>query len=96
MNTEKVPEHFKADVEKAKHVLKNHGCKEIYLCGSDKAARANSVIELGVRGLDPDEFYHAYGEIYLELEHRSRMIDFGNHKSRFEFLQAEGECLRIG
>jgi hypothetical protein len=98
MNTDKVPEHFKADVEKARSLLKKHGCREIYLCESEsiESRKAKSVIELGVRGLEPHLFYHAYGEVCFELEHRSQLIDFGTHRRQFDFLMKEGACFQIG
>jgi hypothetical protein len=98
MNTDKVPHSMLNDVEKAKAVLKRHGCKEIFLCSAENARLQNpeEVIELGVRGLDPELFYHAYGEICFELEHGASMIDFGTRKRLFDFLSREGACFRIG
>jgi hypothetical protein len=96
--TDDVPEVIRTDVEKARKVLKKFGCREIYLCNSAHPAahKGKPEIDLGVKGLEPQIFFHAYGELCFELEHKVRLSDFGTHKRRFDFLVQEGECIRVG
>ena len=62
----KIPEPFQNDLNLAVKILKEAGCKEIYIFGSVAAgnARENSDIDLAIRGCPPDvSFFGLLGEL---------------------------------
>ena len=66
-----IPTDYKQDVEKAVKILKNVGCKEVYLFGSlaEGNVREGSDIDIAVKGCPSGIFFHALGRLMLELEH---------------------------
>ncbi len=89
-----LPEVIIPDIEKTRTVLRKYGCREVYFCTSrtSHGNRNKTILDFGVKGLEPDVFYRAYGELCFELDHEVRLSDFTAHKRRFDFLIQEGEC----
>ena len=50
---------------KATNILKNAGCTEIYLFGSQATGKANdnSDVDLGVKGLPPKLFFRMHSDL---------------------------------
>lgn len=61
---------MKARVEKAAALLKNAGCKEVYLFGSvaDNSEHEDSDIDLAIKGCPPGRFFELLGKLIVELD----------------------------
>jgi predicted nucleotidyltransferase len=63
-----IPVKYQEDITKAATLLKNEGCKAVFLFGSmgtDKI-HPNSDIDIGIKGLPPKKFFRVYA--FLEKE----------------------------
>jgi len=91
------PEKYRLDIEKAIFLLKQIGCKEIYLFGSvaQGSYRDNSDLDFAVRGCPADKFYYAVGKLLSELNHSSDLIDLERDKRFSAFLQENGDLIRV-
>ena len=54
-----IPEEYQDDIKKATFLLKNEGCKDIFLFGSLVTGKfhKNSDIDIGITGLNPKKFF---------------------------------------
>ena len=77
-------------LNKISNILKDEGCKEIFLFGSHVTGRASadSDIDIGVKGLNPSRFFAVYAKLDL--------VDFDEQESFFNFLNGIGELKKIG
>jgi len=68
---------YKRDIENAARILKEAGCREVFLFGSlaEGTSRKGSDIDLAVRGCPPERFFHVFGRLLLELENPVDLID---------------------
>jgi len=84
-----VPEAFRADIQRAIHILKEAGCTEIYLFGSlaRGEAREDSDIDLAVRGCPKKAMFHLRGRLLLELEHLVDLVRLDPSDRFAVFLQ---------
>ena len=59
-------------LNKISTILKNEGCKEIFLFGFHVTGRANSNsdIDIGVKGLQPSRFFATYAHLDNEIEEK--------------------------
>ncbi|MDR2757742.1 MAG: nucleotidyltransferase domain-containing protein [Spirochaetaceae bacterium] len=78
MNFDKIPEKYQEDIKKATNLLKNEGCKSIYLFGSMVTGKIhkNSDIDIGISGLPPQRFFKVYAHLDKELLNRVDLVDF--------------------
>ena len=83
---------------KATNILKNAGCKEIYLFGSQATGKANdnSDVDLGVKGLPPKLFFRMHSDLEEALNMPVDLVDFDYQKDFFDLLQRVGELKKIG
>ena len=81
-----VPKEYEADVKLAYDYLTEAGCTEIFLFGSlaEETSNSSSDIDLAVRGLMKNKFFHVYGELLRILEHPFDLIglDYENDFSK--------------
>lgn len=86
-----------ADIERAVKILRDEGCREIYLFGSIVTGNAqpDSDLDIGIRDYPRERFFHIYGRLLTELEHNADLIDFGHLAAMFEVLSEIGEVRRI-
>lgn len=86
-----------ADLERAVQILREEGCREVYLFGSVATgdAGAGSDIDLGIRDYPRERFFHIYGRLMIELEHQTDLVDFGHQAALFSLLSEIGEVRRI-
>ena len=79
-------------------ILKNAGCSEVYLLGSQSTGRANenSDVDLGVRGLPSSSFFCIHYDLEQALRMPVDLVDFDYQKDFFELLQRDGELKKIG
>ena len=89
------------DAEKlavATKILKNAGCTEVYLFGSQATGRAgeNSDVDLGVKGLPPRLFYRMHWQLEDALDMKVDLVDFDFQKDFYDLLDGIGELKKIG
>ena len=82
----------------AANLLKNAGCTEIFLFGSQAMghAHAGSDVDLGVKGLPPRLFYRMHWQLEEALDMPVDLVDFDFQKDFYELLQRLGELKKIG
>jgi len=80
MNMDIIPEKYQEDIKKANILLKNEGCKTVFLFGSLVTGKihANSDIDIGIMGLPPEKFFKVYSKLYMDMENEKRKIIFKN------------------
>jgi predicted nucleotidyltransferase len=98
MNIEKIPAQFREDITKATNLLKNEGCKSIFLFGSMVTGKihGNSDIDIGVVGLPPQKFFRVYANLDKELSNRVDLVDFDLNKDLYTLLNSLGEVVELG
>lgn len=79
-------------------ILKNAGCSEVYLFGSQATGRANanSDIDLGVRGLSSVSIFGLHYDLEQALRTKVDLVDFDHQTDFFNLLQKVGELKKIG
>jgi len=92
-----IPTAYREDVEKAVKILRNVGCKEVYLFGSlaEGNAREGSDIDLAVRGCPSGTFFHVLGKLLLELEHPIDLIELDVDNNFAQYLEEEGNLIYV-
>ena len=85
-------------LNKISRILKDEGCKEIFLFGSHVTGRANenSDIDIGIKGLQPSKFFSVFARLDSELEEKIDFVDFDEQISFFNFLNSIVEVKKIG
>ncbi len=65
-----VPEVLEHDLRRAVKILREAGCPEVFLFGSGVTGtlRADSDLDLAVRGCPRGNFFHGFGRLLLELD----------------------------
>jgi predicted nucleotidyltransferase len=98
MNLGKIPEKYREDVKKATNLLKNAGSKNVYLFGSMVTGkiRENSDIDIGIRGLPPEDFFRVYSQLYMNFDNDIDLVDFDDDNDMFSLLEKLGEVIEIG
>ena len=83
---------------KATNILKNAGCTEIYLFGSQATGKANpnSDVDLGVKGLPPRLFFRMHSDLEEVLKMPVDLVDFDYQIDFFNLLKKVGELKKIG
>ncbi|MBX3729418.1 MAG: nucleotidyltransferase domain-containing protein [Candidatus Sumerlaeia bacterium] len=86
-----------SNIRRAADVLHRFGASEVYLFGSRARgqARAHSDVDLAVRGLAPESFYRAVGEVLCELDVPVDVVDLDETGPLMELLRAEGDFRRV-
>ncbi|MDR0909884.1 MAG: nucleotidyltransferase domain-containing protein [Spirochaetaceae bacterium] len=98
MDLQRLPVKYRNDIKKAVKLLKNEGCKAVYLFGSlaNGNYRDNSDIDLGIRGLPPNRFIHAYGELDSNIRTPTDLVDFDYDSDFYSMLDSIHEVVQIG
>jgi predicted nucleotidyltransferase len=93
-----IPQKYKKDIEKAVNLLKNEGCKSVYLFGSMVTGKIhqNSDIDIGVKGLPAENFFKVYSKLYMDLDNRVDLVDFDYDNQFYSLLERIGEVVEIG
>ena len=84
-----IPPKYKNDIDKATSLLKNEGCKSVYLFGSMVTGKIhnNSDIDIGIKGLPPEKFFKVYSKLYMNLDNEIHLADFDYDKQFFSLLE---------
>jgi predicted nucleotidyltransferase len=98
MKMDRIPERYQEDIEKANIFLKNEGCKSVFLFGSliTGNINENSDIDLGIKGLPPENFFRVYSKLYMNLNNEFHLVDFDFENDFFSLLEKQGEVIEIG
>lgn len=85
-------------LKKITYILKDEGCKEVFLFGSNVTGRSheNSDIDIGIKGLQPSKFLSVYARLDNEIDEKIDFVDFDEQSSFFSFLDSIGELKKIG
>lgn len=95
--TGQIPLGYREDVKKAIKILRDVGCKEVYLFGSlaEGNTREGSDIDLAVRGCPSGMFFHALGKLILELNHPIDLVDLDRDNDFARYLEREGSLIHV-
>jgi predicted nucleotidyltransferase len=98
MDFDSIPREYQDDIKKATNLLKNEGCKAIYLFGSMVTGRIhkNSDIDIGISGLPPQKFFTVYAHLDKELSNKVDLVDFDFQKDFYNLLNSLGEVVELG
>jgi len=98
MDISNIPENYREDIKKAADLLKNEGCKAVFLFGSMATGKnhENSDIDIGIKGLPPENFFKAYSKLYMDLDNAFHLVDFDFDSDFFSLLSRHGEVIEIG
>ena len=93
-----IPPKYRKDIENATNLLKNEGCKSIFLFGSLVTGRMhdNSDIDIGIRGLPKGKFLDVYSRLYFDIESKIDLVDFDLNSDFYSMLNKIGEVIQIG
>jgi predicted nucleotidyltransferase len=93
-----IPEKYQEDIKKAVILLKNEGCKAVYLFGSMVTGNIHqdSDIDIGVTGLPPKKYFRVYALLDKALSNRIDLVDFDLYKDLYNLLHSLGEVAEIG
>jgi predicted nucleotidyltransferase len=82
----------------AANLLKNEGCKSIYLFGSLVTGKIhqNSDIDIGIKGLPPEKFIRVYAKLDKNLSNNVDLVDFDENDKFHNLLASIGEVVEIG
>jgi len=98
MNISNIPESYQDDIKKAANLLKNEGCKSVFLFGSMVTGRIhkNSDIDIGITGLPPKKFFRVSAYLDRELTNKVDLVDFDLNNRFYGLLDSLGEVVEIG
>ncbi len=92
-----MPEPIERDIEAAAAILKQAGATEVFAFGSAASGkpRPDSDIDLAVRGLPPERFFTAMSEAAFAVSRALDLIDLDERNAFTEYLETEGELIRV-
>jgi predicted nucleotidyltransferase len=98
MDFEKIPENDRKDIKKASILLKNEGCKAVFLFGSMVTGNFHqkSDIDIGIKGLPAKKYFRVYASLDKELSNKVDLVDFDLYGDFYNLLDSLGEVAEIG
>jgi predicted nucleotidyltransferase len=92
-----LPEGLRRDVSRAAEILKEEGCSDVFIFGSTATGnlRADSDIDLAVRGCPRGQFFRVFGRLLWELERPVDLIDLDSRDPFSQYLQQEAVLVRV-
>jgi len=93
-----IPQKYRQDIVSATNLLKNEGCKAIYLFGSmvTGKVRDNSDIDIGIKGLPEGKFFRLYSKLFFDFDNKIDLVDFDKNEDLYALLDNLGEVVQIG
>jgi predicted nucleotidyltransferase len=93
-----IPVKYRQDVENATFLLKNEGCKNVFLFGSLVTGKLNeySDIDIGIKGLPRQKFLKLYSKLHFDFDNKIDLVDFDKNESFYSMLYDLGEVIQIG
>jgi predicted nucleotidyltransferase len=94
----KIPLKYQEDIEKAIILLKDEGCKSVFLFGSMVTGKIHdeSDIDIGITGLSPQNFFRVYAHLDRQLKNKVDLVDFDENEDFYLLLNSLGEVVKIG
>ena len=85
MDKIKLDEDVKLDVEEVVSLLKENGCKKIYLFGSivNGKFKKSSDIDVAISGLEPRKFIMVYSKIMMTVDRKVDIVDLDDEDDYF-------------
>ena len=98
MDLKTLPVEYQKDIETAKKLLKEEGCKAVYIFGSLLSGKfhESSDIDIGVAGLPPEKFFKVYSKLDGTMKARIDLVDFDERKDFYDLLNRLGEVVEVG
>lgn len=98
VSTSAIPYEYRADVARAVEICKAEGCRDVFIFGSVATGRhrPQSDLDVAVRGCPPERFYRLLGRLMDELSHPVNLVDLDIEIRVAEFLEQEGQLVRVG
>jgi predicted nucleotidyltransferase len=93
-----VPEKYQKDIEIAANLLKEEGCKSVYLFGSLVTGKNHdeSDIDIGIKGLPKGKFFETCAKVYFAIDNDVDIVDFDSNADFYTLLYRQREILEIG
>jgi predicted nucleotidyltransferase len=93
-----IPQKYLQDIDNAAILLKNEGCKAVFLFGSlvTGKIREESDIDIGIKGLPREKFLHLYGKLSFDYDNKIDLVDFDENEDFYSLLNNIGEVVQIG
>jgi len=93
-----IPPKYRKDIELATNLLKNEGCKSIFLFGSLVTGKSHigSDIDIGIKGLPKGKFFNTCAKVYYAIDTNIDIVDFDNNEDFFTLLSRLNEVIEIG
>ena len=93
-----IPAKYRKDIEVAARLLKNEGCKSVYLFGSLVTGTNHdaSDIDIGIKGLPKGKFFDVYSRLYFDIDNKIDLVDFDVNADFYSMLDSIGEVVQIG
>ena len=93
-----IPKKYQKDIEIAANLLKNDGCKSVYLFGSLVTGKNHefSDIDIGIRGLPEGKYFGICSKVYFSVDHNIDIVDFDINVELYDLLNRQGELIEIG
>jgi predicted nucleotidyltransferase len=88
---------IQSEIKKAVEILLRHGASEIFVFGSHAQDNATqfSDLDLAIRGMPPENFYRAVGEVCAALSVPADVVDLDESGPALDYLKAHGDFLRV-
>ena len=93
-----IPEKYQEDIKKTTSLLRNEGCKAVFLFGSMVTGKIhqNSDIDIGIKGLPPKKFFRVNASLDKELSNKIDLVDFDLRNDFYALLVSLGEVVELG
>jgi len=93
-----IPQKYQKDIEVATSLLKEEGCRSIYLFGSLVTGKNHdeSDIDIGIKGLPKGKFFETCARVYFAIDNNIDIVDFDSNEDLYTLLNRQGEVLEIG
>ncbi len=84
-------------VDEAVAILLKHGAREVYLFGSYARGEAvpESDLDLAIRGMPPEHFFRAVGDLCAMLPFRVDVVDLDESSPALDYLKEHGDLMRV-
>lgn len=94
----KIPSAFQKDISRAIEILKESGCKDIFLFGSlgEGKVRDGSDIDIAIRGCPQGKFFYLLGKLLLALDHSVDLVNLDSSDPFARYLKKEGRLVQVG
>ncbi len=93
----RIPDEFKGDINTAISILKEYGCREIYIFGSLAEGNINmgSDIDFAVKGIDESSYFLIWSRLYMTLNHAVDLVNLDKDDRFGKFLLSEDSLFRV-